>query len=343
MSAIPRLVALAEGLAPRSVHVIIDNEDAFGKFRQRLVEGKSTVEIGVFVKIDTGYHRAGLQTTSPRFNSLVATIVNETASPGPYLQGFYSHFGHSYAGNSAEEAANGLIEELLGLEAATKALPQAPTTPLILSVGATPTATAAQTLLSSDGASAQTLRTTLARLQTTHHVELHAGVYPLLDCQQLATQARPSSGTPSASFQPLSKANIAMTVLLEVTSTYTERAQPEALVSGGSFALGREPCKSYPGWGIVSDALGNAGTQAVYEERGSRTGWIVGRISQEHGILTWAGDAGSCNVLRVGDSVRVWPNHACVAGAGFGWYFVVDGEEGGGERVVDVWVRGRGW
>ncbi len=36
------------------------------------------------------------------------------------------------------------------------------------------------------------------------------------------------------------------------------------------------------------------------------------------------------------------PNHACVAGAGFGWYLVVDSDQGGDE-IVDVWVRWRGW
>ena len=344
LSAIPRLVALAERLAPGSVHVIIDNEEAFVKFRQGVLESKRAVEMGVFVKIDTGYHRAGIATTSPQFQRLVSTIVDQTCRPGLYLQGFYSHFGHSYAGNSADDAANGLLEELGGLEAALEAVPPTHTTPLVLSVGATPTATAAQTLVCSKTDAAHTLRSILARLQAGRdRVELHAGVYPLLDCQQLATQARAGSDSDRPSFQPLSKANIAITVLLEVTSTYTERAQPEALVSGGSLALGREPCKSYAGWGIVSAGLGNAGTRAVYDERGGRTGWVVGRISQEHGILTWQGDAQLCNTLGVGDRVRVWPNHACVAGAGFGWYLVVDAEEGGGERVVDVWVRGRGW
>jgi D-serine deaminase-like pyridoxal phosphate-dependent protein len=77
----------------------------------------------------------------------------------------------------------------------------------------------------------------------------------------------------------------------------------------------------------------------VYDERGDRTGWIVGRVSQEHGILVWEGEREKCNLLTIGKKVMVWPNHACVAGAGFGWYLVTDG----GEEVVDVWVRWRGW
>jgi len=43
--------------------------------------------------------------------------------------------------------------------------------------------------------------------------------------------------------------------------------------------------------------------------------------------------------LEVGQKVRIWPNHACISGAGFGWYLVVDG----GDEIVDVWPRWRGW
>ena len=325
---------------------MIDNRDAFLKFAERLAASGSNVELGVFIKIDTGYERAGVKTSSQAFPSLVETIVSKTRESGSkcFLKGFYSHFGHSYAGSSEDDAANGLIEELVGLEEAIKAVPTNFDGKLVLSVGATPTATAAQNMLSSSSPRVREFQTVLARLQKNNIVELHAGVYPVLDCQQVATHARPptsSTGATSA-FQPLSKSNIGIRMLLEVTSVYNERSKPEALVSAGSLAMGREPCKSYSGWGIVTPALGNSSAKHIYDEREGKTGWIVGRISQEHGILTWEGDRDECNELTIGDKVMVWPNHACVAGAGFGWYLIVDSEEGG-ETVVDVWVRWRGW
>lgn len=341
-SAIQRLINIASKLKPRSVSVIIDNQEAFLKFHERLTSSAANVEIGVFIKIDTGYHRAGIKTSSPNFGSLVNTVVKKTQKPGPFLRGFYSHFGHSYAGSSEDDAANGLIEELVGLEEAIKAVPQSFSDKLVLSVGATPTATAAQNLLSSENPKVKEFQAVLARLQKSHQVELHAGVYPLLDCQQIATHARPASGQATSAFQPLSKENIAIRMLLEVTSVYSEREKPEALVSAGSLAMGREPCKSYPGWGIVTSAMGNSKTQSVYDERGDKTGWIVGRVSQEHGILTWEGDAKKCNPLAIGDKLSIWPNHACVVGAGFGWYLIVDSDQGG-DTVVDVWIRWRGW
>ena len=66
----------------------------------------------------------------------------------------------------------------------------------------------------------------------------------------------------------------------------------------------------------------------------------MGGVSQEHGVLKWVGEGrGGGGEVEVGGRVRVWPNHACIAGTGFGWYLVVDG----GDVVVDVWVRWRGW
>lgn len=48
-------------------------------------------------------------------------------------------------------------------------------------------------------------------------------------------------------------------------------------------------------------------------------------------------------VLEPGQKIRIWSNHACITSSGFGWYLVVDGGDGDGDRVVDIWVRFRGW
>lgn len=345
--AVPRLVALANSLEDKCIGVIVDNLDAFTRFHDKLVahpEYKSDIKVEVYVKIDTGYHRAGIEIASPKFKPLVdAVLAKEAGGKGAtLLKGFYSHFGHSYGGDSEADAAAGLVDELVGLERAAQAVPEERRRGLVLSIGATPTATAAQNMLSSTSPRVEEFHAILSRLKELYEVELHAGVYPLLDCQQVATHARPAEGEARAGFQPLNKDSIAIRMLVEVTSVYTERGKPEALVSAGSLAMGREPCKSYPGWGIVTGSLGNSKTASVYDERGDKTGWIVGRVSQEHGILTWEGERSKCNELAIGDKVEVWPNHACVAGAGFGWYLIVDSEQGGDE-VVDVWPRWRGW
>ena len=175
-------------------------------------------------------------------------------------------------------------------------------------------------------------------------IELHAGVYPVLDIQQLATHALPSFG-PN---QMLGWSDLGLTIIAEVASIYQDRGEggsPEVLVAAGSLALGREPCKAYPGWGIVSPW--NTATAITQPPKGgpeNHIGWQVGRISQEHGILTWTGDGKEVVPLVIGQKIRIWPNHACIAGACYDWYFVFESESKGNEdKVIDVWPRWRGW
>jgi len=108
---------------------------------------------------------------------------------------------------------------------------------------------------------------------------------------------------------------------------------------------GAIPGNDYSGWGILAP-WGTVSANPVPGPDFPRThgGWQVGRTSQEHGILTWNGAKEDELPLRVGDKVRVWPNHSCIAGAGFGHYLIVDSRNKGHEdEVVDVWPRWRGW
>ena len=307
------------------------------------------------MKIDTGYHRAGVVVGTEIFNRLITNVLEEEAGGNVEFLGFYSHAGHSYGGDSATGAMELLTVELEGLERAANyastARAYAPTGKrYVLSVGATPTATSIENMLQnpveeepSTAREIAKLKRVVERINAVHAVEIHAGVYPFLDMQQLATQASPSA-LPSDSQHDnlgLSTADIALTIIVEVASVYSARDSAEALIAAGSLALGRDPCKSYNGWGIVSDW----GIPGDHHE--GRSGWQVGRISQEHGILIRDSQHEGLELaeLRVGQKVRVWPNHACMAGAGFGWYVVVDSslDEGRRDQIVDVWVRCRGW
>ena len=277
------------------------------------------------------------------------TSPKENESCG-FLQGFYSHAGQSYGVDNATAAMDHLSGELDGLREAAMLAEALMTVPerakhpkpkFILSVGATPSATSVQNLtqgdLASDGVQAASirLRECIKQAHVRHDVELHAGVYPCLDMQQLATHASPSSNDPS---KRISYTDLALTILVEVASLYEDRRPPEALVAAGSLALGREPCQSYQGWGVVS----NWGMTSTAESGCSD--WEVARISQEHGILQKVSPSTSGG-LDIGQKVKIWPNHACIAGAGFGYYVVVDSGLPVDRRneVVDVWVRCRGW
>jgi D-serine deaminase-like pyridoxal phosphate-dependent protein len=289
--------------------------------------------VPVWIKIDSGYHRAGILPGSATLTQLLAELARhrqQASDARTRLVGLYTHLGHSYAFSEPSQALDGLLTEFETLQGVLTTAHLRTFGPLTLSVGATPTATAAQSLMALPADSPLRERWTALRRTGANMLEIHAGVYPVLDMQQLATHARTSN---------LSHGDLALRVQVEIASLYPEREPPEALISAGSLALGREPCKSYPGWGVLCPSSSSG---AFYSEE-SKTGWIVGRISQEHGILTWQGSKEEMRELKIGEKVMVWPNHACVTGAGFGWYFVVDSDKEGGEVVEDIWVRCRGW
>lgn len=255
-SAIGSLSNLATELGPGGLSLLIDHVNQLSVIEQ--VHEKSGVKPLIFIKIDMGGHRAGVlpsgETSTKLFESVVAAHKKGCCT----LHGLYSHAGHSYSSSSQAIAMGFLHQELHALLVAaseitsisqsTASSGNSSVGQLVLSVGATPSTTSIRNLLRDTlSTSAEktkaitTLRETLDSIRSANHmIELHAGVYPLLDMQQLATSALPSS--------LLSEKDIGLTILAEVLSLYPDRTEtPSALVGAGSLALGRETCKSYSG------------------------------------------------------------------------------------------------
>jgi D-serine ammonia-lyase len=361
-SSIPRLAKLSAALGPGAVSVMIDHIDQMPYLEA--LSGKSGVSPLVFLKIDMGYGRAGVLLGTEALSILVDALLLAEKRHTATFHGLYCHAGNSYDARKGGDALTGLQTEWACLEGvADEVRIRSPQHELTLSVGATPTATSLQdpTILNPNPApdqngslnpellaQATAMKEHLSLLKTKgYNLEVHAGVYPTLDLQQLATHAR--------SQHLLSSSDIAITILAEVASLYPGRGTggtTEALITAGSLALGREPCKDlgdpkgrhYTGWGILMPWNDVANPAPTADFPAVHTGWQVGRISQEHGILVWQGKK-ECEVpLKIGQKVRVWPNHACIAGAGYESYLIVDSRRTGNEdEVVDVWQRWRGW
>ena len=146
----------------------------------------------------------------------------------------------------------------------------------------------------------------------------HAGNYCVCDLQQFATSL----------VQPT---DLALTVVARVVSLYPHRK--EAMCDAGALAVSKDT-GPLAGYGHVISPP-------------HATAWDLGRISQEHGTLTHrprgdkVGEASQePGELKVGDVVRIVPQHACLVCAGYPWIYVV---EDGGDKVVDVWVPWKGW
>lgn len=295
-----------------------------------------------------GTHRAGVLPQSSDCSSLINSLLALQQSGTAKFLGVYAHAGHSYSGSSSAIAIDYLRQELEALLVTAAEIQSHVSEPskqqLVLSVGATPTTTSVRNLLinnsspseaeSEEGRAIHALQATIATIKELNcKIEIHAGVYCVLDLQQLATHALPSA--------LLSWDDLAFTILAEVASLYPGRGENgslEALTQSGCLALGREPCKAYSGFGILTP-WNRPDSPALTGSVEEHSGWQVAKVSQEHGILKWKGKAGTEEKLEIGQLVRIWPNHACVAGAGFGWYLIVDGSD----EIVDVWPRWTGW
>jgi D-serine deaminase-like pyridoxal phosphate-dependent protein len=298
-----------------------------------------------------GGRRSGVYPQSEAASQMISDLLAAEKAGTAIFHGLYSHAGQSYSGGDRAASVDYLRQEFEALFVVAQDVESADAQKqLVLSVGATPSATAVRNLLienfgvtEAETTAVSALKGTIETIRSVNHlIEIHAGVYPVLDIQQLATHALSTEGPNPM----LSWSDLALTVVAEVASIYPGRGiagRPEALVGAGSLALGREPCKAYSGWGILSPWNLK---DFVHPDAGPEhhEGWQIGRISQEHGIMTWSGDEDKVSPLTVGQKVRIWPNHACVTGANFDWYLIVDSErEGKEDEIIDVWPRWRGW
>ncbi len=147
--------------------------------------------------------------------------------------------------------------------------------------------------------------------------EVRAGVYMLGDL----FQAEIGTHGPE---------DIAVTVLASVIGRRV--AEGRILVDAGGLALSKDrSTESAPhdwGFGLALDVLG----------RRSYGRSLVKRANQEHGVIEL--DPGTPTPeLRIGDKLRIAPNHVCMTAAAHDRYFVVDGDD----TVLAIWPRVNGW
>jgi len=126
--------------------------------------------------------------------------------------------------------------------------------------------------------------------------------------------------------------DIAISVLGTVIGHQREKGW--ILVDAGWMAMSRDRGTAKQevdqGYGVVCDATGKP-----YPDL------ILADANQEHGIITVRpGSGGTLPDLRIGDRVRILPNHACATGAQHRAYHVVHGSS---DAVVDEWQRFGGW
>ena len=109
---------------------------------------------------------------------------------------------------------------------------------------------------------------------------------------------------------------------VRILSTVVSRpTSTTAVIDAGSKSLSADllPAKEhrdeYPGHGLII----------------GKTGWIIERLSEEHGMLKWMGD-GEPSSLDIGEQIQIIPNHVCTTFSSLNESVVVSNGE-----VINRW------
>lgn len=226
-----RVAELASKIS--TLGVLIDSREAL-----EALESLSTkTRLTVWIKIDCGYHRAGLAPTDDLVIELARSILSSDRLD---FGGLLTHAGHSYHGSSLEEIRSIARTEVEALQRASEAITNAGLPSPRLSSGSTPTATVGD-LSGSD--------------------EIRPGNYIFFD----AFQSRLGSCTLE---------DCAMSVLTTVIGAYPERSK--LIVDAGALALSKDRGDGTTGYGIVCDEDGNEIEGLTLESLSQEHGEIAG-------------------------------------------------------------------
>jgi hypothetical protein len=196
-STIHRLSTLAKGLGPHGLSVMIDHPAQIPALES--IHSHSGSAPDVFLKIDMGGHRAGVEPNSPGCASLIHSLLTLHSSGTIHLLGLYSHAGQSYSATSQASALDYLRQEFEALLSVSTTI-HSLSHPLVLSVGATPTTTSIRNLLIPDANIHPEARKEISALRGTITtirdsgctLEIHAGkAYSHIEL--LSLQYKPSS------------------------------------------------------------------------------------------------------------------------------------------------------
>lgn len=129
--------------------------------------------------------------------------------------------------------------------------------------------------------------------------------------------------------------DIALTVLASVIGHAPERNT--LLLDAGALALSKDTgAREFlpdAGYGWVLDAQSKA-----------RVGSLrITSLNQEHGIVETGGEPLPYDAVPIGAQIRVYPNHACLTAAPYDRYYVVDGDSGRPDQVIEEWDKLSGW
>lgn len=254
---------------------------------------------GAFLELDCGQHRTGLAPDDPRAPALFARLA---ASDTLEARGLLTHAGHAYAARTRAEVLAAARDEREAPLALARLLRERGHAPACLSIGSTPTLCAADDEPPERYAGLD---------------EARPGNYLFLDRQQ---QALGSCTVDEIAFE----------VLASVIALAP--ARDELVVDAGALALSKDAGPT----AIEGERPGLLARRAEGSGEEARLhGLELAGLSQEHGRIR---AREGLPRLRLGERLRLVPNHSCLAAAQFERLHAVRGDE-----LVASWPTARGW
>lgn len=127
---LPEIPEINELAGRISLNLLIENREGLSALQEQI-----TWHTGIFIKIDTGYNRTGIESNRIQ---LIDELL-ETIQKSPLLQfkGFLSHTGHTYQANSSHDIYSRHFDAILKMKA-LKARYQNEWPEMIISLGDTP-------------------------------------------------------------------------------------------------------------------------------------------------------------------------------------------------------------
>jgi D-serine deaminase-like pyridoxal phosphate-dependent protein len=279
LSRLDEVVELARRITFR---VLVDSHEAL----EALAAAARAARLAAhtWLKVDCGYHRAGVDPEAAASVELAQRLI---MTPGVTFDGILTHAGHAYHATDGADRRRIAEEERVVMVAFAERLWALGIPVPDVSVGSTPSITAAVSL---EGVT-----------------EARPGNYVFYDYMQAAAGV-------------CAIEDVAVSVLASVISHQPLAAH--AVVDAGALAMSKDLGPGDPAKrrGVGPLLVGLAG--ATLEPSVNLTA-----VSQEHGFIAGASAADVDGRFRVGGKVRILPNHSCLTAALFDEYHVVRGEE----------------
>lgn len=274
-------------------------DTAAGAEQASAVHAGSDRPLQVLLEVDVGHGRCGVRWDDGEAAVQLAERIVDL--PGLRLVGLLTHAGHAYDGPTNDESEAAALERA-AQEERDRILDMAAHLAEAGVQGVQPgsfeiSIGSTPTMAAFQNASDRDFRIT----------EIRPGNYVFHDAMQVALGASTLE-------------ECALTVLTTVISTKERSNGPDVVfLDAGKKVFTTDTGYGTQGYGIVlreSDSMTSAPEIQLTH------------LSEEHGWLTLP----DASQLRVGDRVRIVPNHACVTAATQSRLYVVDGD-----RVVDTW------